>query len=143
MHSEQNSLPKGAICGPPLFVPYFDIVFNHNKSSELNPNSELSSTYLVVQIQATFKNGFVHSAMKKEATPTQQGPPHLMQHFNICVCIIYFCILKISNLFLKLQLSYVCTNFSYGCAITFGKLLKRKPKPHLFKLWFPIPKSLK
>ena len=64
---------------------YFDIVFNRNKSLGLNPKSELSSTYLVVQIQATFKNGFVHCAMKKEATPTQQGPPHLIRHFNICV----------------------------------------------------------
>ena len=54
---------------------YFDIVFNRNKSLGLNPKSELSSTYLVVQIQATFKNGFVHCAMKKEATPTQQGRP--------------------------------------------------------------------
>ena len=69
---------------------YFDIVFNRNKSLGLNPKSELSSTYLVVQIQATFKNGFVHGAMKKEATPTQQGPPHLIQHFNtICVCDIF------------------------------------------------------
>ena len=75
---------------------YFDIVFNRNKSLGLNPKSELSSTYLVVQIQATFKNGFVHCALKKEATPTQQDPPHLIRHFNICVCILlYFCILKI------------------------------------------------
>ena len=60
---------------------YFDIVFTHNKSLGLNPKSELS-TYLVFQIQATFKNGFVHGAMKKEATPTQQGPPHLIQHLS-------------------------------------------------------------
>ena len=95
--------------------PYQNQIFNHPNTSSYSSKTEPRITWITtknpkpehVQVQPTFGNDFVHSAMKKEATPTQQGPPHLRYLFlfwstlKLIFSKIWFCFFYFLNIFIR------------------------------------------